>query len=145
MMSLLRFIDEPMKVIVAGTRTIDDYRLVAGAIDLFPYEIKEIVSGCAKGVDSLGEEFASNHNILVKSFPADWNLYGKSAGPIRNKKMAEYADGLVLVWDGKSKGSANMLEEAKKKNLIIVEIVLTYPDKSNIIDSVLATCNYFNV
>jgi hypothetical protein len=134
-----------MKVIVAGTRTITDYNVVSEAIKLFPYDIKEIVSGKAKGVDNLGEEFASNNDIDVKLFPADWEKYGRCAGPMRNKQMAEYADGLVLIWDGKSKGSSNMLQEAKKKDLVIVEIILTYPSDSSTIDRVLVDVNYFNI
>jgi len=124
-MNLLEFTDEPLKVIVAGTRTVNDYGLVRFAIEDFPHTISEIVCGGAKGVDSLGEKWAVDNNVTVKYFPADWDLHGRSAGPIRNKQMAEYADALILIWDGKSKGSANMLNEAKKKSLIVVEILLT--------------------
>jgi len=124
-MSLLQFTDEPLKVIVAGSRTIGEYNVVKDILDSFPYTIGEVVCGCAKGVDLLGETWAIENKIDVEYFQADWSTYGRSAGPIRNRQMADYADALVLIWDGKSKGSANMLAEANKKNLIVVEIVLT--------------------
>jgi hypothetical protein len=60
------------------------------------------------GVDSVGEEVATYTNIPIRKFPADWQQYGKIAGYIRNKQMGEYADALLLVWDGKSRGSAMM-------------------------------------
>lgn len=55
----------------------------------------------------------------MKVFPADWNKYGKKAGPIRNKKMANYAEALLAIWDGKSCGTKNMIQQAKENNLRI--------------------------
>lgn len=86
--------------------------------------VTEIVSGGAKGIDSVGEEFANDSHILVNRFDADWEKHGKAAGPIRNKKMAEYADALLLIWDGKSKGSANMKKEMLLLNKPIYEVIL---------------------
>tara|TARA_R110002126_G_scaffold132550_1_gene276582 strand:- start:95 stop:616 length:522 start_codon:yes stop_codon:yes gene_type:complete len=77
--------------------------------------IKEVVSGCAKGADSCGEAWAKARGIPIKRFPAHWHEFGKSAGNIRNRQMAVYADNLVL-FPGKT-GSANMLEVAKSLNL----------------------------
>lgn len=114
-----------MKVIVAGTRTFDDYTLVEKAIEVQGWEISEVVCGGARGVDTLGAQWAGNHGIPVKHFPADWDTHGKSAGPIRNEQMAKYADALVLVWDGESKESANMKKNAEKYNLPICEVVVT--------------------
>ena len=70
-----------------------------------------------RGVDSMGEEWAKSKSIPVRRFPADWDGLGKAAGFIRNAEMADYADALIAVWDGKSRGTANMIEVAKKKGL----------------------------
>lgn len=85
----------------------------------FEDEISEIVSGGALGVDKLGEKFAKKFDIPLKIMLANWKKYDKMAGMIRNREMAEYGDALILCWDGLSRGSANMLEEAKKKDLKI--------------------------
>lgn len=101
-----------MKVIIAGSRTITDFSAVEKAVEKSGWrnEITEVISGCAKGVDKLGEMWARGNNIPIKSFPAEWNKYGKNAGPIRNRKMAEYSDCLIAVWNSISNGTRNMLE-----------------------------------
>lgn len=78
--------------------------LVRAAVDASGFRITEVVSGVAHGVDKLGERWAQAHKIPVKQFPAQWNKYGNAAGPIRNREMAEYADALIAVWDGQSRG-----------------------------------------
>lgn len=108
-----------MKTIIAGSRSCDKLKILFNAIEKceFANQITEIVSGGARGADQLGEIFAKRKNIPIKIFEADWLKFGRSAGPIRNKQMAEYADAAIILWDGKSKGFANMIEEAKKNNL----------------------------
>lgn len=103
-----------MKVVIAGSRTIKDMAAVAAAIEMSKFDISEVVCGKATGVDSLGERWAIMGGIPVKEFPAEWDKYGNAAGPIRNRKMAEYADAAIIVWDGKSTGSRNMIKEIKK-------------------------------
>lgn len=98
------------KIIVAGSRGITDYALVEKAIKLSNFQISEVVSGKAAGVDTLGELYAKNNNIPIKHFPANWDKFGKSAGYLRNVEMGEYADGAVILWDGFSKGTKHMLE-----------------------------------
>lgn len=88
------------------------------------YPPKEIVSGGASGIDACGEMFAQSIGIPVKIFEADWKTHGKAAGPIRNKEMAEYADILLLIWNGKSRGSANMKHQMEKLNKPIHEVIL---------------------
>jgi len=112
-----------MKTIIAGSRTITDYALVEQAIMESGFEITEVVSGGANGVDALAIRYAVQHNIPYVILYASWAKHGKSAGPIRNKEMAEYAEALILVWDGKSRGSSNMLNIAKKLKLKIFEKV----------------------
>lgn len=87
------------------------------------YQIKEIVSGGATGMDSVGEAFAKNYHVPLKRFPADWAKYGGLAGPRRNREMAEYADALLLVWNGTSKGSANMKARMRGLGKPIFEVV----------------------
>lgn len=108
-----------MKIIIAGTRSFTDYRAVVAAVELSGWgkEITQIVSGCAKGVDALGEKYASINNIDVMYFPAEWVRHGPQAGPVRNRRMAEYADALIALWDGRSPGTANMISEAAKHGL----------------------------
>jgi hypothetical protein len=76
-----------------------------------------IISGAARGADRLGEKYAKERGYKVIRVPADWNRYGKSAGYIRNKEMAESSDALVAFWDGKSKGTKNMIDLAKEYGL----------------------------
>jgi hypothetical protein len=80
-------------------------------------KITEVVTGKAKGADTLGEKWARCvANLPVKEFPADWKTHGLKAGPIRNGEMADYADGLIVfIWNG-SRGSANMLEQMQNRN-----------------------------
>lgn len=109
-----------MKTIIAGSRDIVQMKYVEAAIlnaSLTGFDISEIVSGTARGVDRLGENYGKRNNIPIKRFPADWNKYGKKAGYIRNEVMALYADALISVWDGKSSGSKDMIERAEKHGL----------------------------
>ena len=106
-----------MKLIIAGGRTITDYSLVLSALAESGFQPTEIVSGGAPGVDSLGERYAIENNLPLQIFYADWGSYGKAAGPIRNRKMADYGTALLAIWDGESRGTKNMIEEATKRNL----------------------------
>lgn len=105
-----------MKVIIAGSRDIADHWSIIEAVGATDWIIAEVVSGTARGVDQLGEQWAAKQNIPVKHFPADWDKHGKGAGYIRNAQMADYADALIAIWDGKSKGTLNMINEMAKRN-----------------------------
>lgn len=109
-----------MKVIIAGSRQGFTYRDVEKAMTMSGFPVTAIVSGTARGVDRLGEDWAERNNIPVTRFPALWDAYGKGAGYIRNAKMADNADALVALWDGKSKGTQHMIKLAKKKGLQVV-------------------------
>jgi hypothetical protein len=130
-----------MRIIVAGSRTITDYNEVQLAINRSGFNISEVVCGMARGVDSLGKKYALNHQIPIAEFPAMWDTYGTQAGFMRNEKMALYADGLILVWDGKSRGSQHMLNIAKKYNLPIHNHIvlggLTLPGIPAVLDAPL--------
>lgn len=108
-----------MKTIIAGSRSYHDREFLDDAIAKARLNITEVVCGCATGVDSMGRDWAEEHGIPVVDFPADWKAHGKAAGPIRNEQMAQYADALILVWDGKSPGSRSMLGLARRYGLVI--------------------------
>jgi len=119
------------RIIVAGGRDINDYDIISRAVnkglESFPipdYEETMIVSGGAKGVDDVAIDIAQNWAMHYTVFEANWKKYGRSAGPIRNKDMAEYGTHLILIWDGKSKGSANMKSQAQRFNLPIYEEIV---------------------
>jgi SLOG family YspA-like protein len=105
-----------MRVIIAGSRSIGSLEEVVRAIKQSGFNITEVVSGGAQGVDQLGKFWAYNAGIPTKQFNPHWTENGKAAGPIRNREMAQYADALIAVWDGKSRGTMNMIEEMQKLN-----------------------------
>lgn len=110
-----------MRIIVAGGRTFNDYPLlssVLGECKLYFPEF-EIVCGEARGADSLGKRWALENNVLVKSFPADWDTFGKSAGYKRNAQMAQYATHLIAFFNGTSRGTKHMIDLADRSNLSI--------------------------
>lgn len=111
-----------MKVIVAGSRSFSDYNTLEKELNNLEFEITTIISGTAHGADRLGEVYASEYNIPVDRYPADWNQYGKSAGYIRNVEMAKEADALVAFWDGTSKGTFHMINIARKKGLKVIVV-----------------------
>lgn len=106
-----------MKTIIAGSRGINDYSIVLEAIEHSGFEITEVVSGTARGVDKLGERYAVENVIPITRFVPDWNKYGKRAGFLRNAEMGDYAEALVAVWDGESRGTKQMIDYATKKGL----------------------------
>lgn len=122
-----------MKTIIAGSRfgvTLED---VQQAIKLSGFTITEVVSGCAKGADMFGEQWADAHRIPVETFPALWQdlsakpcavrsrpdgtRYNSLAGHNRNEEMAKYADALIAVWNGKSTGTMDMVRRAQAHGL----------------------------
>jgi hypothetical protein len=128
-----------MKLIVAGSRTIKEYGIVRQAIidsglwALHKHKL-EIVSGGAGGVDTLGEEFAEKNGLILHRMPADWDNidkpgavvkyrkgkpYNAAAGHWRNCDMAKFADALVAVWDGYSKGTKHMIEQGYYHELFV--------------------------
>lgn len=104
-------------VIIAGSRTITDYGLLLRAVEHYPDEISEVVSGGAIGADTLGEAYAKQRGIPIRRFLPDWTGKGKRAGILRNAEMIQYAKerggGLILLWDGESRGSADTLARAR--------------------------------
>jgi hypothetical protein len=110
-----------MKLIVAGSRSFYNYKLMREKLDFYLQNVKEeieIVSGMARGADTLGERYADEKGYPVKHFPAEWFKHrGASAGYLRNLQMAEYATHCVCFWDGSSPGTRMMIRIAKEKKL----------------------------
>lgn len=112
-----------MKTIIAGLRGIppkESEELVLKAVMESGWEsdITEIIHGAAPGIDSAAGRLYKDKWPIV-AVPANWNKHGNYAGPLRNKQMAEMADALIAVWDGRSKGTGNMIKTAKKMGLKI--------------------------
>lgn len=114
-----------MKTIIAGSRDIEDYDLVCDAIEDSGFEITEVVSGGARGVDRLGERWADEMGINLCIFPAQWKKLGKSAGPIRNQEMARYADAAIVLIKNHSAGATHMLKTARALGLKVYSKEIT--------------------
>lgn len=109
--------------LVVGSRDFNDYQTMCDVLDYLLQNHKEvtIISGGARGADSLAETYALNHNCRLKVFKADWNHHGKRAGYLRNEEMHQYIAqfekrGVVAFWDGSSKGTAHNFELCVKYN-----------------------------
>lgn len=102
-------------VIIAGSRTIADVETVARAVLASGFDVTEVISGGARGVDKAGEAWAKARGLRVWRFRPDYNVYGRWTAPLeRNKLMAHHGDALVAVWDGKSRGTRHMIGEMRK-------------------------------
>jgi len=108
-----------VKTIIAGSRGITDIKIVEQAIKDSGFEITEVVCGMARGVDLLGKRWADSNDIPVAKFPANWEDFGRKAGYMRNAEMAAYAEALIAIWDGESRGTAHMIGKASSKGLKI--------------------------
>lgn len=141
-----------MKLIIAGSRHLHfGYSVMDFAIAGIPelqrmmqyyagydpkYKLTEVVSGHANGIDKMGEEWAKapfwdlpgRTKPKLKIFEAEWEKYKGRAGPIRNNKMAVYADCLLLIWDGKSSGSQHMKNAMLKLKKPVYEVILRSTD-----------------
>ena len=108
-----------LKIVIAGCRNYNNYDEAKDYIDFCIREIKKnntivILSGGCRGADAIGERYAIENGYEIRKFVADWDKYGKAAGPIRNEQMAKDADYIICFWDYKSRGTKSMIENAKK-------------------------------
>lgn len=121
-----------LRVIIAGSRNFDDFSnlkdicdsILENTINKYDnFDKVRIISGTARGADQLGEQYAKVAGYEVSKFPADWDNLGKRAGFVRNVEMAKFAvennsvGVLIAFWDGKSKGTKHMIEQAIKYDL----------------------------
>lgn len=111
-----------MKTIIAGGRHKTLNPRDIGELNRFAemLPISEVVSGSASGVDTEGEKWAESKGLPVTRFPAHWQTHGRGAGPIRNQKMADYADVLIAFSGGR--GTQDMVKRAMKAGLKIIDL-----------------------
>ena len=112
-----------MRTIIAGSRSITDYNQVERAVALAKTKMgivpTVILSGHARGVDKLGEQYAKANNIPLELYLPDWDADPRGAGFTRNIKMADRAEALIAISDGQSHGTWHMIRQAKKRNLLV--------------------------
>lgn len=105
-----------MKLAIIGSRTFNNYELLQEILEQYKSKITLVISGAAKGADSLGERWAFQNGIKLLVFPADWNQYGKRAGFIRNEDIIKNCDCCIAFWDGVSKGTKHSISLCEKYN-----------------------------
>jgi len=105
-----------MKLAIIGSRGFSDYQLLESTLEQYKDKITEVVSGGAKGADSLGERWANNNNIPTIIFKPDWDKYGKKAGYLRNVDIVKNSDGVIAFWDGESRGTQHSFTLCTKLN-----------------------------
>ena len=118
------------RVIIAGSRSFNDYELLREqCLSILQEKMRThwviIVSGHARGADSLGERFANEFRLPFELHPAKWRLLGKAAGMVRNAEMAKCSDALIAFWDGESRGTRHMINFARKRGLEVSVINTT--------------------
>lgn len=118
---------QPFRLIVAGSRTFQGYGLLCRTLDRLlcarlPHVV--ILSGGARGADALGERYAAERGLAVERHPADWRAHGRAAGPVRNGQMVAVAQGLAAFWDGSSRGTRDVIDQARNAGLAIRVVVV---------------------
>lgn len=103
-----------IKLGVVGSRNFDHYSILKE--ELTNYDVCCIVSGGAKGADSLAKQYANTYNIQIVEYLPQWEVFGKKAGFIRNQLIVDNSDEVIAFWDGESKGTLSTIELCKKAN-----------------------------
>ena len=117
-----------IKITVGGCRDFTDSEYIFKCLDEYIKELRDeeiiIISGHCCGVDAIAEKYADEKGFKTMIFPAQWDKYGRAAGPVRNKQMVEASDAVIAFWDGKSLGTKSLIDLAKKsdKNLTVFKI-----------------------
>lgn len=112
-----------IKVLVCGGRDFKDYPFLSEVLNGLWDEKGQliIINGAAEGADLLASKWAYDNKIPCWRFPANWDLYGKAAGPLRNKQMLEENPDIVIAFPG-GKGTANMVKQARERGIEVREI-----------------------
>lgn len=112
-------------IAIVGSRSFNDYEFLKKEVDKITYDITDeikIISGGARGADSLAEKYANERNLKVEVIKPDWQKYGKIAGMLRNSDIIVCADIVIAFWDGKSPGTKDSINKAKKLNKKVIVI-----------------------
>ena len=104
-----------MRVAVIGSRGL----LLDDLEDYLPKETMEIVSGGARGVDASAREYALRHGLKLTEYLPEYSRYGRAAPLKRNITIIENADLVLAFWDGASRGTKNVIDNCKKRNIPI--------------------------
>ncbi len=110
------------RVVIAGSRNFNDYELFANVVGEFLKPILEeyeliIVSGHCSGTDLMGERYGKENGLEVEIFPAEWNKYGRGAGPCRNRQMVAVADFAIVFPHANGKGTQSVIKYAEQKGI----------------------------
>ena len=113
--------DKSHKLLIAGGRDFSNQALFGIKLLSYVEELPgdngvSIITGLARGADQMAHEFCINNSVLCHEFPANWDVYGKRAGFIRNAQMGEFADSALIFWDGSSRGTKHMIGFMKDQN-----------------------------
>ena len=118
-----------LNIVIAGGRDYRNYKNLEEFVDKIikdmnhEYKTVTIISGMAQGADMLGVQYSIEHKYALLKFPANWQLYGKRAGFIRNKQMLDYLaesqdNGMVIAfWDGQSSGTKHTIYTAREMKI----------------------------
>jgi hypothetical protein len=108
-----------MKVLACGSRYYSNYQRILSVIKSLDIDL--LIAGGCRGADTLAVLAARQCGIRFIEYPADWQRFGKSAGPRRNQQMLDMEKpGLLLVFHedlARSKGSRDMLHRAIKADI----------------------------
>lgn len=130
-------VNKKSRIIVCGGRHFDDYACLESVMAKVMSDLGlklpeiEIVSGHCQGADQLGETYAERHGISCKVFPAQWEVYGRAAGPVRNSEMIKYAAEsevpvVVAFVSPRSRGTMDTVKKAKKQGF---RVYVTYYER----------------
>ncbi len=109
-----------MKLAVIGSRSLT----IKSLSKYIPRGVTEIVSGGAKGVDEAAKEYASENKIKFVEFLPNYQKFGKGAPLLRNLEIIRYADEVLAFWDGQSRGTEFVIENAKRSGKKVVVVLL---------------------
>ena len=128
-----------MKVAVVGSRTLN--------IDMMHFFIPsvatEIISGGAKGIDAEAKRFAEKNSLKYTEFIPDYGKYGRAAPLKRNDEIIDYADIIVAIWDGKSKGTKYTIDKCRKSNKSLLVFHVSFCEETGLTE--IDKCEYYNI
>lgn len=112
-----------VKLAIVGSRDYTDYEsfkaIVDSIISLNNLNVYKIISGRARGTDTMAEQYAKENSIPMQVFKANWEIFGKKAGMMRNRDIVANSDYVLAFWDGESKGTKGTIDMARKDGKLL--------------------------